>query len=78
MVANRIKEVKQSLKQYYNSNPLAAILIAGAFFRLLAVLFAKGFGWIDDQFLIVEIAQSWVDGTDYYKWLPLSPLFRGR
>ena len=65
--------MKQSLKQYYNNNPLAAILIAGAFFRLLAVFFAKGFGWIDDQFLIVEIAQSWVDGTDYYKWLPTTP-----
>ena len=37
---------------------------------MLAVIFSKGFGWIDDQFLVVEIAQSWVDGTDYYRWLP--------
>lgn len=38
--------------------------------RLLAVVFSKGFGWIDDQFLVIEIAQSWVDGIDYYGWLP--------
>ena len=65
--------MKQSLKEYYDEHPLAIILFAGAVFRLLAVIFAKGFGWIDDQFLIVEVAQSWVDGTDYYKWLPDTP-----
>lgn len=65
--------MKQSLKEYYDKHPLALMLIAGAFFRMLAVIFAKGFGWIDDQFLIVEVAQSWVDGTDYYKWLPDTP-----
>ena len=37
---------------------------------MLAVVFSKGFGWIDDQFLVIEIAQSWVDGTDFYNWLP--------
>ena len=45
-------------------------MLAGLFFRILAVVFSKGFGWIDDQFLIIEIAQSWVDGVDYYGWLP--------
>ena len=44
--------------------------MAGLFFRLLAVIFSRGFGWIDDQFLVIEIAQSWVDGIDYYNWLP--------
>ena len=37
---------------------------------MLAVVFSKGFGWIDDQFLVIEVAQSWVDGTDFYGWLP--------
>ncbi len=45
-------------------------MVIGLIFRLIAVVFSKGFGWIDDQFLVVEIAQSWVDGIDYYKWLP--------
>ncbi len=45
-------------------------MIAGGFFRLLATIFSMGYGWHDDQFLIIEIAQSWVDGIDYYSWLP--------
>ena len=24
----------------------------------------------DDHFLVIEAAQSWVDGEDYNKWLP--------
>ena len=60
----------QTLKTYYTRHPLRSILFTALLFRLLAVVFSKGFGWIDDQFLIIEIAQSWVDGTDYYAWLP--------
>lgn len=59
-----------NIKTYYSNHPLRTILIVGLFFRLLAAIFSKGFGWIDDQFLIIEIAQSWVDGIDYYRWLP--------
>jgi len=58
------------IRTYYAEHPLKTILLAGFFFRLLAVIFSKGYGWVDDQFLIIEIAQSWVDGTDYYGWLP--------
>ncbi len=58
------------IKTYYAEYPLKTILLAGLFFRLLAVIFSKGYGWVDDQFLIIEIAQSWVDGVDYYGWLP--------
>ncbi|NOY51061.1 MAG: hypothetical protein GXO88_10940 [Chlorobi bacterium] len=60
----------ENLRNYYKQNPLRTILFAGLLFRFFAVLFSKGFGWIDDQFLIIEIAQSWVDKTDYYHWLP--------
>ena len=60
----------EKIQTYYSDHPLRTILLAGLFFRLLAVIFSKGFGWIDDQFLIIEIAQSWADGTDYYRWLP--------
>ncbi|MCF6341650.1 MAG: glycosyltransferase family 39 protein [Bacteroidales bacterium] len=60
----------RTLKIYYQQHPLRSILLAALLIRLVAVVFSKGFGWIDDQFLIVEIAQSWVDGTDYYGWLP--------
>jgi len=58
------------LTKYYEDHPFRVIIFAALFFRLLAVIFSKGFGWIDDQFLVIEIAQSWVDGTDFYNWLP--------
>lgn len=38
--------------------------------RILAVIFAKGFGMHDDHFLVVEIPQSWVDGLNIDNWLP--------
>ncbi len=46
------------------------IVGAGILFRLLSVIFSKGFGWFDDHFLIIESSQSWVDGFDYNYWLP--------
>lgn len=61
------------LRKYYEQHPLRVILLAGLLIRLFASVFSKGFGWIDDQFLVIEIAQSWVDGTDYYQWLPGTP-----
>ncbi|MFZ4400772.1 MAG: glycosyltransferase family 39 protein [Bacteroidales bacterium] len=38
--------------------------------RLIAVIFAKGYGYHDDHFLIIEASQSWADGYDYNDWLP--------
>jgi hypothetical protein len=57
--------------------PLQIIIGLGILFRLLAVLFCKGFGFFDDHFLIIESSQSWVDGFDYNNWLP-SPTNPGR
>jgi len=62
-----------SIRKFYGEHPLTTIVVVGFIFRFVAVIFSKGFGWIDDQFLIIEIAQSWVDKTDYYKWLPDTP-----
>lgn len=59
-----------SIKHYYNSHPLRFAIFIGLIFRLLATIFSKGFGFFDDHFLILEAAQSWVDGTDYNYWLP--------
>ena len=58
------------IKTYYSDHPLRSILLAGLFFRLVAALFSRGYGWSDDQFLVIEIAQSWANGIDYYGWLP--------
>ena len=58
------------IKVYWKERPLLLILLAAIFFRLIAVIFSKGYGMHDDHFLIIEAAQSWVDGLDYNNWLP--------
>jgi hypothetical protein len=61
------------IKRTWNERPLLLIMALGIVFRLLAVIFARGWGMIDDHFLVIESAQSWVDGYDYNSWLPGSP-----
>jgi hypothetical protein len=61
------------IRKYWNDKPLVIIMALAIIFRLLSVIFAKGWGMIDDHFLAVEAAQSWVDGYDYNAWLPGSP-----
>lgn len=58
------------LRYYWNKQPLACIIVVGLLFRLLAVVFSKGFGMYDDHFLIIEQAQSWVDKVNRSDWLP--------
>jgi hypothetical protein len=65
-----MQQSNNAILAYYKSKPFEVILLVGLFFRLLATVFSMGYGWHDDQFLIIEIAQSWVDGIDYYAWLP--------
>ena len=60
----------QLIKRLWQDKPLQLILFSGLFFRMLSVIFSKGFGMHDDHFLIIEAAQSWVDGEDYNNWLP--------
>ncbi|MFL5753062.1 MAG: glycosyltransferase family 39 protein [Bacteroidia bacterium] len=60
----------QLIRRLWQEKPLQLILFAGFFFRMLSVIFSKGFGMHDDHFLIIEAAQSWVDGSDYNYWLP--------
>ena len=59
-----------TIKRMWNEKPLAFILYVGLFFRMLSVLFSKGYGMHDDHFLIIESASSWVNGFDYNNWLP--------
>lgn len=65
--------MKSRIQRAWDSQPLTLVLILAIFFRLLAVFFAKGWGMLDDHFLIIESAQSWVDGFDYNYWLPWTP-----
>jgi len=58
------------LKQYWNQKPLALIMWLAFIVRIVAVVFAKGFGMLDDHFLVVEPPFSWVSGGNYDSWLP--------
>jgi len=61
------------LRALYARQPLAVITGAAVAVRLLAAVFAKGYGMYDDHFLCVEIAQSWIDGPKYW-WDPHATL----
>ncbi len=62
----------KKIKQFWEAKPLESLLLIGFLARFIAVIFSKGFGMFDDHFLVIESAQSWVDGTDYNDWLPWS------
>lgn len=62
-----------SIQTLWDQKPLRLILLLAAIPRLLAVLFAKGYGMHDDHFLVIEVAQSWVEGFDVFNWFPSDP-----
>jgi hypothetical protein len=45
-------------------------MLLAVLMRLIAAIFSKGYGMHDDHFLVLEPAQSWIDGYDYNDWLP--------
>jgi len=53
-----------------HSKPLVSIILLALALRLVAVFFSQGYGMHDDHFLVIEPAQSWVDGIDFDNWLP--------
>ncbi len=54
----------------WKEDPLKVIIWLAVISRLVAAIFSKGYGMHDDHFLIIEPAQSWVDGFDHDNWLP--------
>lgn len=65
-----MKTLFHNIKIYAQKNPLSFLLILAIIVRLVAVIFAKGFGMHDDHFIYIETPQSWVDGRDSGNWLP--------
>ncbi|MBZ0206090.1 MAG: glycosyltransferase family 39 protein [Flavobacteriales bacterium] len=61
-----IKGISASMKQ----RPLFWLTLIALIPRLLAAFFSGGYFAQDDHFLMIEAAQSWVDGFDYNNWLP--------
>jgi len=59
-----------TIRYYLRNESLKSMLFVALFLRIISVFLAKGFGMFDDHFLIIEAAQSWVNGADYNNWLP--------
>ncbi len=51
-------------------HPLEWLTLIAAVPRVFAAFFSGGYFAHDDHFLVIEAAQSWVDGADYNNWLP--------
>lgn len=60
----------KKLLRFKTKHPFLFIMLIGLVLRVIAAFFSRGFGMHDDHFLVIEQAQSWVDGGDYLKWLP--------
>ena len=55
---------------YRDRHPLQLVMWVAVLLRLVAVIFARGWGMLDDHFLVIEIAQSWIDDGNFNHWLP--------
>lgn len=60
----------KSIKKMWETHPLAVIMVSAIFFRMISVLFAKGYGMHDDHFLVLEWAQNLLDGEKINKAKP--------
>ncbi|MEJ2004053.1 MAG: glycosyltransferase family 39 protein [Cyclobacteriaceae bacterium] len=61
------------LKQLWLNRPLTVVLVAGFAVRLIGVIFSGGYGYHDDHFLVIEPAQSWLEGLDRGNMITDSP-----
>jgi hypothetical protein len=69
-----MKTITDFFQRLWDNHPLRSILILAFALRFVSSIFSGGYGMHDDHFLVIETAQSWVDGTDYNNWLPQSQL----
>ena len=61
MMPPRWKKIFESLSIYH-------IMVIGFLLRLLAAVFSKGYAFHDDHFDVIELAQKWRDGVNFY-WM---------
>lgn len=56
-------------REYIIAHPFRTVLLLAILVRLIAVVFSAGYGMHDDHFDVIEVAQSWIDGTNFFNWL---------
>lgn len=64
----KVTQAYNYLKEYSIKHPLRFVIYISFIIRLIAVIFAGGFGMFDDHFLVIEQAQSWLNGFDSGNW----------
>ena len=52
-------------KQFINRISYRQIILLGLIVRIIAVVFSKGYGFNDDHFEVMEVAQNWLDGVPF-------------
>ena len=52
----------KSLREFWQENQILSIMLLAIVFRLLAAIFAKGYAMNDDHFVVIHVAQRWIDG----------------
>lgn len=65
-----VSEYLSKARSYYQLHPLRTILILAALARFISVLFSQGYGFSDDHFLVIEVAQQWIDHNNQKLWMP--------
>lgn len=55
----------------WHEKPLTVIILLALAARIVAAIFARGFGMFDDHFLVIEPAAAWTEGYNYNHWLPM-------
>ena len=63
-----------TIRSYWETHPLILILITAGVVRLLAAIFSLGYGMHDDHFLVIELAQNWINGST--EWFDEGPVIR--
>ncbi len=52
------------IKKFYAEKPVLLIMLIALTLRLIAAIFAKGYGMSDDHFCVIQTAQNWLWGID--------------
>jgi hypothetical protein len=60
----------KKIQFFWTNNPLLAIMLLALLIRLVSVVFSKGYGMHDDQFIAVEFPQQVVN--DFSEWEKMS------
>lgn len=63
-----------TIRSSWETHPLILILITAGVVRLLAAIFSLGYGMHDDHFLVIELAQNWINGST--EWFDEGPVIR--